>query len=55
MKDIEVDQVKREYERDVTRLREENEKLKTDLLNKSVALDKAETEVKKMDFQHRNM
>ena len=34
---------------------QENEKLKTDLVNKSVALEKAEAEVKRLDYNHRNM
>jgi hypothetical protein len=34
---------------------QENEKLKTDLLNKSLALEKAETELKRLDYQQRNM
>jgi hypothetical protein len=36
-----MDQIKRKYEMDTTRILNENEKLKTDLLNKSVALEKA--------------
>ena len=33
----------------------ENEKIKTELLKKSIALEKAEAQVKKLDYQHRNM
>lgn len=42
LRNIEMDQIKRQYEMDTTRITHENEKLKTDLLNKSLALEKAE-------------
>jgi hypothetical protein len=38
LKNIEMDQFKRTYEIESTRITQENEKLKTDLLNKSIAL-----------------
>jgi hypothetical protein len=55
LRNIEMDQIKRQYEMDTTRITQENEKLKTDLLNKALALEKAEAEVKRLDYQHRNM
>lgn len=55
LKNIEVDQVKRKYELDTTRVVQENEKLKNDLVNKTVALERAEAEVRRLDYNHRNM
>lgn len=55
LRSIELDQVKRKFEIETSRVIQENEKLKTDLLNKALALEKAETELKKLDYQNRNM
>lgn len=47
--------MKRKYELDTTRVVQENEKLKNELVNKTVALERAEAEVRRLDYNHRNM
>jgi hypothetical protein len=55
LKRMEVDQIKKKYEIEVTRLSNQNEKLQTDLLNKSIAYENLEGEFKKLEHVNKNI
>ncbi len=54
MKLMEIDQLRKKYEMENTRLTTINEQLKTELLNKTIAFENLESEFKKMDYKNRN-
>lgn len=55
MKRMEVDQVTKKFEVEVSRLTNQNEKLQTDLLNKSIAFENLENEFKKLEHINKNI
>ena len=52
---MEVDQIRKKYQLDLTRLTNNNEKLQTELSNKKIDYEKLETEFKKISGQYRNI
>ena len=52
---MEVDQIRKKYELDLTRLTNNNEKLQTELSNKKIDYEKLESEFKKISGQYRNI
>lgn len=52
---MQVDQIEKRYEIQVTRLTNQNEKLQTDLLNKSIAFENLEGEFKKLEHINKNI
>lgn len=52
---MEVDQVRKKFEIEVSKLTSQNEKLQTDLLNKSIAFENLENEFKKLEHINKNI
>ena len=55
MKRMEVDQIRKQSEIEISRLTNQNEKLQTDLLNKSIALENMDNEFKKLEHVNKNI
>ena len=55
IKRMEVDQLRRKMEIELTKLMSENEKLNTNLQNKSIAFDNLEEEFKKLEHINKNV
>ena len=51
---MEVDQLRKKYEIESSRLITSNEQLKTEILNKTIQFENMESEFKKLDYKHRN-
>jgi multidrug resistance efflux pump len=52
---MELDQIKKKYELELTRLTNSNERLQTELSNKKIDYEKLEAEFKKISGQYRNI
>lgn len=52
---MEVDQIRKKFQIEVSKLTNQNEKLQTDLLNKSIAYENLEGEFKKLQFVNKNI
>ena len=55
IKRMEVDQIRKKCEIEITRLNNLNEKLQTDLLNKEIAFGELESEFKKLEHINKNI
>ena len=55
VKRMEVDQIRKKFEIELSRLTNQNEKLQTDLLNKSIAFESLENEFKKLEHINKNI